>query len=69
MAMNCTLAQRTVLCSMLGLLQALVTECETNTFRLDRCLVLISQLPTIRSLMGEEDDKADGMESEVSLSR
>ncbi|KAL8787183.1 MAG: hypothetical protein Q9195_007874 [Heterodermia aff. obscurata] len=59
-----TTAQRKVLRSMLGLLQALVTENETNILKLDRCLVLISELPTTRSMMGEEDDKVDGTENE-----
>ena len=52
---------------MLGLLEDLATKRETDMLRLDRCLILISELPQIRSLMGEEDDKADGMESEVGL--
>ena len=65
MAPPFNIAQRTVLHSMIGLLQALVTEQETDTFRLDRCLLLISELPAIRSLMGEEDDNADGMDNEV----
>ena len=67
MAARLTPVQRTVLRSILGLLQALVTEPETKLFNLDRCVALISELPAVRSVLGEEDVKADGRKSEVSL--
>ena len=67
MVQPCTQTQRAILNGLLGIIQGHVISAESNAERMDQYLSLVSNLPAVRAILGEEDCEGDGTRNEVYL--